>query len=334
MCASRLDDRDETLLALLRQAGELPCSGAEIGRALGISRAGVWKRIERLRQAGFQVEAIHRQGYRLVAESDFPSLERMQPHLAADALFNPHYLKLFSETDSTNRQLAQLARSGAPEGSLCCAEVQTQGRGRLQRSWYSAAGDNLTFSLLLRPEMAPGKASQITLLAGLALAESLRHTFQVGGLQLKWPNDILLHGRKCAGILTEMAAEPEQVEYVIVGVGINVNGDGSHFPEEIQQTATTIEMIKGSRISRSALLAHFLNRMGYWYQRYMAEGFEALRQPWLEHADIAGRRVRINLHKEQFEATAEALDEEGFLLVKRDGGERERVIAGDVALLS
>ncbi|MEG3640955.1 biotin--[acetyl-CoA-carboxylase] ligase [Magnetococcus sp. PR-3] len=334
MGETELSAQDLKLLKLLREHGQSPCSGAHIGQMLEVSRAAVWKRVERLRQAGYGIEALHRRGYRLLQEPDFPSMERLQPHLTDQALFNGACAHFYEQTDSTNVRASLLAREGAPEGTLCCADAQRGGRGRMQRVWESPAGENLYFSLVLRPHILPTDAAQITLLAGLALAQALHEDMGVEDLYLKWPNDILVGGRKVAGILTEMMAEPDRVRYIILGVGINVNGRLHSMPTELQQTATTLRECVGTSLDRSRLLAVFLERLGFWYRQFLQEGFEPLRQPWLSYGGVEGRRVRVQLYAETFTGVAHSLNHSGCLLVERDDtGVLTTVVAGDVNLL-
>ncbi|ABK43985.1 biotin--acetyl-CoA-carboxylase ligase [Magnetococcus marinus MC-1] len=334
MAKGALSSLDEKLVALLVAHGEIPCSGAAIGAGLGISRAAVWKHIQGLRQRGYRIEALHRRGYRLLGEPDFPSLERMQPYLTALSLLHPKQAYFFAETDSTNARASQLARDGAPEGTLCCADAQSGGRGRMQRVWVSPAGENLYFSVVLKPAIAPNDAAQITLLAGLALAQTLRDDLHIEDLYLKWPNDILIGGRKVAGILTEMMAEPERVRYIVVGVGVNVNGRVGDMPADLQCIATTLRESSGRSFDRSQLLARFLDRLGYWYRQFLQGGFAPLRESWLQYGDIQGRRVRVNFYAESFTGVAESMDQNGCLLVTRDDtGALTTVVAGDVNLL-
>ncbi len=325
------------LLAALRADRGKPVSGRAIGEMLDISRAAVWKRVEALRKSGYLIESIPRRGYLLQDEPDTPTASAIARGLDAETrrhgLFSQEKIHFFSSVDSSNDKAAAMARSTAPDGTVVVADHQSMGRGRLGRVWDSPGGVNLYFSLILKPEIEPRYASQLTLLTGLALAEAIGVT-GVAGVQIKWPNDILLTGRKVAGILTEMAVEENRVQHVIVGVGVNVNSSVADLAPELATIAVTIADQLKKKVKRSALMADFLNRFGVWYRRYLDSGFAAIRPVWLEMSGILGQRVRINLAKESFTGRAVDLDADGFLLVKRDkDGTQARVLAGDVLLL-
>ncbi|MBF0138522.1 MAG: biotin--[acetyl-CoA-carboxylase] ligase [Magnetococcus sp. DMHC-1] len=262
--------------------------------------------------------------------------------LLSPGLFQAERYHYLVEVGSTNEDVVTRARAGAPEGTVVVAESQTRGRGRLGRSWVSPPGVNLCFSILLRPRMNPGRTFQLTLLAGLALAETIREA-GFADVAIKWPNDLLLRGRKLAGILTEMSAEMDQVHHVVVGVGLNVHATTALFPPELQATAISLADIcaeSGSLVAspvpllRRHLLVGFLKRFETWYHQYQEEGFGVVRNAWLAMARIQERRVKVNLIKEQFTGVAQDMDADGFLLVRRDdNGTVSRVVAGDVALV-
>lgn len=229
--------------------------------------------------------------------------------------------------DSTNTWAASLARAGAGEGTLVVAERQTRGRGRLGRVWVSPSGVNLAFSVVLRPGIAPRQASQLTLLAGVALREVV-----VGlgcdAVRLKWPNDLLIHGRKVAGILAEMSLVGERVNFVVLGVGINVNT--VDFPVELMGRAGSLAQVLGRPLSRAAVLGGFVGALMEWYGRWLVEGFAPVRLAWLDNAAMMGQRVVVTQGGETLAGVAVDLDGEGCLLVRGDGGGVVRVVAGDV----
>ncbi len=315
-------------------------SGTELGRRLGISRAAVWKRIQGLQRAGYRIQSVRGLGYQLCGEPDSLAPEAVEP-LLTGTLFRPDGYRFFPELGSSNEEVVAQARAGAAEGLVVVADCQTAGRGRLDRSWSSPPGVNLYFSFLLRPALPPGRTFQLTLLAGLALAETLVG-LGIAGLAIKWPNDLLLDGRKLGGILTEMAAEPDHVQYVVVGVGLNVNQPRAAFPPELQGIAATLREVPpsgggGDPVDfwpRRVILAGFLRNFATWYRRFLQEGFPPVRQGWLRYAAIRDRRVQVNLLHERFSGQAVDMDPEGFLLVKQDDGPVRKVVAGDVALLS
>jgi BirA family transcriptional regulator, biotin operon repressor / biotin---[acetyl-CoA-carboxylase] ligase len=328
---------EEQLLNTLRDAKGEPVSGRLLGKELGISRAAVWKRVEGLRKSGYHVESYPRRGYVLVGEPDTPTPGAVGSCLGsevlADGLFSPEKIQFFATLDSTNVYAGKIAREGALDGTVVVADCQSQGRGRLGRVWDSPSGVNLYFSLILRPHIEPRYAAQLTLLTGLAMAE----TISVAGaddVEIKWPNDLLLGGKKVAGILTEMAVEENRVQFVVVGVGVNVNVETSDLTPEISKIAATLSNHLKKKVKRSAFLADFLSRFLGWYRLYLANGFAPIRSIWLERSRIKGRRVQVNLVGESFSGVAVDLDIDGFLLVKRDDtGKEARVLAGDVLLL-
>ncbi|MBF0159074.1 MAG: biotin--[acetyl-CoA-carboxylase] ligase [Magnetococcales bacterium] len=234
--------------------------------------------------------------------------------------------------DSTSRVAMAMARDGAPEGTVVVADQQTQGRGRVDRSWYHHPDKNLAFSCILRPAIAPMQAAQLTLLAGVALAESVA-ALGVEGATLKWPNDLLISGRKAAGILSEMILQGQQVMAVVIGVGVNVNTDLSDFPTELRQTAISLSHAQSSGLvplSRSRLLVSFLDYLTDWYRRLLAQGFEPVRQRWLAMASLMGQPVRVMLDHGLITAVAVDLDRDGFLLINHPDRGLFRVVSGDL----
>lgn len=281
---------------------------------------------------------------------DTPTHATMAPFLTG-ALFRPGLYHFFPSLDSTNRYAAWLAQEGALEGTVVVADHQTQGRGRLGRRWSSPVGLNLYFSVVLRPVMAPHEAAQLTLLAGLALAQTVAHA-GAESVEIKWPNDLLLSGRKLAGILTEMRTDSHGIQYVIVGIGINIHGNANLFPVELRDKVVTLaEFLRDGvhqPIYRPLFLGSALQQLAYWYERFQREGFGALRQDWLAFSRVCGRQVQVNLTSspslddavvpwseppESFFGQALSLDADGFLLVQRQNGVVTRVLAGDVTIL-
>jgi BirA family transcriptional regulator, biotin operon repressor / biotin---[acetyl-CoA-carboxylase] ligase len=330
-------DQQLQLLDALREAHGKPVSGRAIGQLLSISRAAVWKRVENLRKTGYQIESVPREGYILVSEPDTPTAAAVGRCLSGDVLedglFTEEKLLFFPSLNSTNEKASAIARSGAVDGTVVVADHQTQGRGRLGRVWDSPAGVNLYFSLILRPAIEPRYAAQLTLLTGLAMAETISAA-GADSVEIKWPNDLLLGGKKVAGILTEMVVEENQIQFVIVGVGVNVNVSLSDFMPEIAGIAATLAGHLKKKVKRSTFLADFLSRFCFWYRRYLSEGFAPIRSIWLERSGIQGRRVQVNMLSESYAGRAIDLDADGFLLVKReDSGLEARVLAGDVLLL-
>ena len=237
-----------------------------------------------------------------------------------------HY---FAEIGSTNSYARWLAEQGAREGELVIAESQTDGRGRLGRRWVSPPHVNLYFSLILRPKLPPARAPQITLMAAVALVEALQPFLPVAPI-IKWPNDILVDGKKLAGILTEMSCGPERVDFVILGIGVNINYPPALMPKEIRQRATSVLAEGQKKISREDFLRRLIHDLDRCYGEIEEVGFGALAPRWEAHFGSRGQRVRIELLDQVMFGTAKGIDQDGALLLEDDRGEMQRVIAGDV----
>ncbi|MBM2803021.1 MAG: Biotin--[acetyl-CoA-carboxylase] ligase [Deltaproteobacteria bacterium] len=239
---------------------------------------------------------------------------------------NFHY---FAELDSTNTYARQLAENGAGEGEIVIAEAQTQGRGRLGRRWQSPPFANLYFSVILRPELPPAQAPQITLTAAVALAETVAW-FIAQPAVIKWPNDILVHGKKLAGILTEASCDAERVHYVIVGIGVNLNYRVAAMPEEIRAQATSIAELTGKSLHRESFLRRLIQGLDRCYGELEEIGFAQLAPRWEAHFGLRGKRVRVELLDQIIVGRAMGIDKDGALLVEEEHGAIKRVIAGDV----
>jgi BirA family transcriptional regulator, biotin operon repressor / biotin---[acetyl-CoA-carboxylase] ligase len=320
------DRRLAALLALLTENATIVISGARIAREVGMSRSTVWRWVEELRKLGVQVKGERRTGYFLEKVPDVltPDLlrKRMKGNLFGKRVFH------FFKTDSTNRVCMELGYAGEPEGTVVMAEAQTAGRGRSGRSWHSERGTGLYFTVLLRPRLAPAQAPLLTMLAGVSAHTAIAaHTGFIP--ELKWPNDLLLNGKKLGGILTEMHAEPNQVRFVIVGIGINVNQE--KFPLELSSIATSIRRESGRESYRLELLARLLAQFESDYNRFLREGPAFVIDRFESVSSFArGRRVRVDTSVETFTGTTSGLSPEGLLLVARENGSIVTVIAGDV----
>lgn len=237
-----------------------------------------------------------------------------------------HY---FAELDSTNTRARELAESGAAEGEIVIAESQTQGRGRLGRRWESPPLSNLYLSIVLRPGLPPKHAPQITLAAAVALVETVG-SFLPRPPVIKWPNDILIDGKKLAGILTEAACDTECVQYVILGIGLNLNYRAETMPETLRQRATSMADRAGENLSRETVLVRLIHDLDRCYGELEESGFAALRPRWETHFGLRGRRVRVELGDQTIIGRAQGIDHEGALIVETDDEQRRSIIAGDV----
>jgi BirA family biotin operon repressor/biotin-[acetyl-CoA-carboxylase] ligase len=252
---------------------------------------------------------------------------RVQQTLAGGRFGNPlHY---FREIGSTNSHARQLAEAGATEGTMVVAESQSKGRGRLGRRWESPPFTNLYLSILLRPKLAPADAAQITLMAAVALADAV-DAFVPGQAAIKWPNDILIGKKKLAGILTEASCDAEHVDYVILGIGINLNYTSDAMPEEIRRRATSLLEITGKPVQRESFLQGLLQGIERCYGELERAGFAALAQRWQSYFAWRGRRVRVESFDQVTIGTAKGIDRDGALMLIDDQGREQRILAGDV----
>jgi len=319
---------EELVLAFLAEAGDEYVSGEAISDKLGLTRAAVWKHVESLRAHGYRIDALPARGYRLVEVPD-----RLTP-LELRPLLNTHdlgqELHWYEELGSTNDRAKELAEEGAEHGEVVIAEAQTAGRGRRGRSWVSPPRKNLYFSVVLRPELPPARAPELTLVASVALCDALRLAGVEAGI--KWPNDLLASGRKIAGVLTELAAEPDRVHWAVLGAGVNVNARREDFPEELRDEATSVLIERGQPAPRALLAAACFTALEDWLDRHAEEGFGPIREAWRARTVTLGREVVAKADGREIAGTAEDIDETGALLVRGPAG-LERVLAGDVKLV-
>ncbi|HML32813.1 MULTISPECIES: biotin--[acetyl-CoA-carboxylase] ligase [Sporomusa] len=316
------------ILELLKKNSDQYISGENISQLLKVSRTAVWKHIRALKQAGYEIEAHPRLGYvfRQMTERLLPG--EIKAHLTSSVLGREiHY---FSEIDSTNNAAKKLAADGCPEGTIVVAEEQLTGRGRLARGWYSPFGKGIWLSVVLRPPFAPMEAAKCTLMAAVGINRAI-NAVTGAGCGIKWPNDILCKGRKVVGILTEMSAEMDAINYVVIGIGVNVNMEEQDFPEEIAATATSLAMAAGCRIPRMKLLTAILAELENVYSTVKTSGFAPILAEWKSQSITLGQQVAVNGIDRNFTGLAVDIDADGALLIKTPQG-IERVLAGDVSI--
>jgi BirA family transcriptional regulator, biotin operon repressor / biotin---[acetyl-CoA-carboxylase] ligase len=321
---------DAQILSALRNAGEGSVSGAELSQKLGISRAAIWARIEELRRLDYDIEASPHQGYRLLSAPDTLHADDLLSRLGRTEVIGRD-IRVFAQTTSTNDVIEKLARDGVKEGAVVFAESQTRGRGRLGRQWVSPRHKGLWFSVLLRPQLRPQETTQLTVASAAALVRGIR---LATGLrpEIKWPNDILIRGRKLAGILTELHAELDRVKYVILGIGVDVNLGAGDFPPELRRSATSLKLEAGRAILRPELAALILRELDQAYAKVRGGAFAEVADAWEADCSTLGREVVIRVGDRRIRGRAESLGEDGALLLRTDHGHLERVIGGDVTL--
>jgi BirA family biotin operon repressor/biotin-[acetyl-CoA-carboxylase] ligase len=316
------------LLNFLREEDSF-VSGEILATRVGLSRAGVWKRLHRLKSLGYIIEGEPRRGYRLLSAPDKLLPEEILYRLGTKTLRGPIYH--FETADSTNDRAKILGTQGAPEGTLVVAETQTVGRGRLGRTWSSPKGAGIYVSVLLRPALPPGELPQITLSTAVAVVRALARAVQVTP-GIKWPNDLILNGKKLGGILTEMETESDQIRYLVVGMGLNINNPD--FPPELGGRATSLFYEEGRHFSRLAILQAWLEEFETLYQQFLARGFPEILEEWQRHSVTLGRYVTVRQGLRQVEGLARKVAPDGALLLETARGEVVRVTSGEITLES
>ena len=302
-------------------------SGQELCSQLGVSRAAVWKVIRQLEGEGYDIEAVRNRGYRLVGQKN--AFGQAELECCLDGSFGKP-VQYYPVVDSTNTRAKALAEEGASHGTLVVADCQESGKGRRGRSWTSPSGVNLYMSLILRPDILPSLASMVTLVAALAVRKGILETAGCE-TQIKWPNDLVSGGKKVCGILTEMSAELEGIHYIVVGIGINANIDA--FPPEVAETATSIFLETGERISRSRLAAAVMKAFEEYYDQFIEAGsLKNLVDEYNEKMANKDRTVKVLDPAGEYQGVALGINEKGELLVKTDSGHIRRIVSGEVSV--
>jgi len=322
--------RDSQILRALREVGEAGASGAALAKQLGVSRAAIWNHIQDLRRHGYDIEASPHHGYILRGTPDALHGDDLMARLPRGRVIGRD-IRVFGETTSTNDIADKLARDGVPEGIVVFAESQSKGRGRLGRQWMSPAGRGLWFSILLRPPLRPTAATQLTVLSAVAVARAIERECGLRP-EIKWPNDIMFGDRKVAGILLELGAELDHIRHVVLGIGIDVNIAPDEFPPELRAVATSLREQLGRPLDRPALATAVLRELDHLYARLKGGDFPEIGDEWMRRCATLGRRVVIRIGDRFIHGHAEALDEDGALLVRTEHGRLERIVGGDVGV--
>ena len=327
----RMSTKQQLLIYLKEDKGTW-VSGEFLAHKMAVSRSAVWKHIGSLKDDGYVIESSRKRGYLLRQTSDLLLADEIREGLNTNVLGKGEIFH-FRETDSTNIRAKYLASEGAREGTVVVAEKQTQGRGRRGRTWFSPSGEGIYTSIILRPPISPNEAPKLTLMASVAVAEALLSLTSLK-IKIKWPNDILIKGRKVAGILTEISTEMDRIDYVVIGVGLNVNTPRKGFSPDIAHTATSVFMETGKVFPRIALLRAFLEWLEIYYEAFKTKGFDPILNRWKHLADIIGRRISVDLMDNVRVGKVLDVDKDGFLILQDRTGTIERIISGDVTLLS
>ena len=315
------------ILELLQNCPDF-ISGQELSERFGVSRTAVWKVIRQLEAEGYVIQAVRNKGYRLTAQPDLLTEETIQNQIHTE--WAGQQLVVFSETDSTNDQAKKLAEEGAGQGLLVVSDSQTAGKGRRGRSWESRVGEGIFMTLLLKPDIAPGNASMLTLVMALAVRAGIR---QVTGIdtQIKWPNDVVLNGKKLVGILTEMSAQMNYIEYLVTGIGINANL--REFPEELEDKATSLQKEIGHKVNRSALIAECMEKIEENYEIFVkTQDLSGLMAAYQEALVNQDQQVRVLEPGHEYTGVARGINAMGELLVEKEDGTITEVYAGEVSV--
>lgn len=321
------------ILALLRNS-EGYVSGQQLCDKFDVTRTAVWKVINQLKEEGYLIESVPRKGYRLVeSPADILSISEISSRLTTK--WAGRKLFYYDVTGSTNNDAKRLAEEGNPHGTVVVADIQNAGKGRRGRSWQTLSGTALSFTLLLRPEFAADKASMITLVMALSVAEAVEEAAGVTAT-IKWPNDIVVNKKKICGMLTEMTMTPEmdEIQYIVVGAGINVNnGSPEEFQEEIRSTATSLKIETGRQINRAELLGSVLVRFEVNYAIFLETlDLSQLRDAYQRHLQGVGDEVRVLDPAGEYTGVSQGIDDRGELIVIKDNGEKVQVYAGEVSV--
>lgn len=315
------------ILKLLKETNGY-VSGQELCRRFGVSRTAVWKVINQLKEEGYEIEAVRNRGYVLKGAGDVLSEAELLSCLETE--WAGGRTVYFDATDSTNAQAKRLAEAHAPHGTLVVSDRQDGGKGRRGRSWASPSGVGIWMSLILRPKIDPSLASMLTLVAALAVRKGILEETGLSPL-IKWPNDLVLNGKKICGILTEMSTELMEIQYVITGIGINVNQ--KEFPPEIRDTATSLSLEAGRSFRRSSLIAAILKAFEKDYEAFLKTGdLSLLLEEYNACLVNRGKEVCILDPSGEYRAVAEGIDESGSLLVTLPDGTRREIISGEVSV--
>lgn len=316
-------------MELLRKNIGQPVSGEEMSQKLSISRTAIWKHIQNLKHSGYDIRAVYKKGYTLYSSPDLLLPNEILTKLTTKSLGRNIIYQ--TSVDSTNNIAKKAAFDGCEHGTIVVAEEQVGGKGRLARGWFSPLGRGIWFSLVLRPPFLPQEAPKFTLLMAVALAQAFEKYPEVK-IAIKWPNDILLNERKLVGILTEMNAEMEAINYIVIGTGINVNVPKDIAPQDIQDKLVSLADVCSNAIDRVKLLTVILKELEELYEKVLQEGFSFVLDRWREYSVTLGSKVKVIAPGETFVGLAKDIDESGALVVEKDDGTSQKVLAGDVSI--
>jgi BirA family biotin operon repressor/biotin-[acetyl-CoA-carboxylase] ligase len=323
---------EKEVLRLLRDKAGQYLSGQAMSRELGVSRASVWKAVQSLRGKGFHIASSVNRGYKL--ESGPEHIEGLDIEVGLSTRIIGTSVFSFDSLPSTIDKAVALAQEGAPEGTVVVAEAQTGGRGRLGRTWSSPAGVGIWSSIILRPSIPPREAPKLTLLIAVGVAKTLNERYRLNA-RIKWPNDVIVNGKKICGVLTELLAEQDAVRYIIASFGLNVNQTRSGFPDEVARIATSMRIEAGRKLDRPRVFKDILMELDTQYVHFIppGRGSASILEQWRELSCTLGKHVKVQLRDESIEGIARDIDDDGSLIIELADGGLLSVAYGDVTIL-
>jgi BirA family transcriptional regulator, biotin operon repressor / biotin---[acetyl-CoA-carboxylase] ligase len=317
------------LLDAFTNAGDSYLSGQYLAELVGCSRTAIWKHIEELRKEGFELEAVRRKGYRILKTPEKITADEIRLGLTTKFIGrNIHYEE---SVETTQRIAHRLAYENVPEGTVVIADEQRAGRGRMDRKWHSPKYTGIWMSIILRPNIPLIQAPQMTLLAAVAVVQAIEeHTDLNPGI--KWPNDILINGKKVTGILTELQAEADRINSIIIGIGMNVNQAIEDFPIEIQEIATSLLIESGKISSRADIIKAIFMNMEKLYFLYLDQGFLPIKLLWESYAISIGKSITARTLLETIVGKALGITDEGVLKIEDEQGVIHHVYSADIEI--
>ncbi len=317
------------ILAMLKENEDTFVSGQLISEILGVSRASIWKYINKLKDEGYEIESISKNGYKLISCPDLLVEQEINTYL--NTKYIGRNIVYFHSIDSTNTKAKEIGRLDIIDGTVVISEEQTAGRGRVGRQWISPKYKGIWMSIILKPDMEPSNASNITLIAAAAVTKALKD-FDVD-VQIKWPNDIILKNKKLGGILTEMSSELNLIEYIIIGIGINVNNSEEDFSDTLEKIATSLKIETAENFNRQKLIGSILNHFETLYEEYIFESnLASTIQVCKKNSILLGKEIQLYHKGVLITATAVDISDEGLLLIQHKDGSVEKIISGEVSM--
>ncbi|GGG17648.1 bifunctional ligase/repressor BirA [Lysinibacillus alkalisoli] len=322
--------KDKIVKKLLASNGEA-VSGQQLADEFNVSRTAIWKHMKTLQEEGYSFETIKKKGYVLTGVPNTVTAAQIKAELQTEQFGQDIYY--YDVVDSTQNIAHRLAQDGAKHGTVVISEEQTAGKGRLMRPWESTRQKGIWLTVILRPDVPPHRAPQFTLVTAVAVVQALQELLVQAKPQIKWPNDVLINGKKCTGILTEMQAESDVIQALLIGIGINVSQSEADFPKELQSIATSLKLEEGIDIDRSKLIATLLHKLEIYTALYVTDGFDQIRKLWEANSCTIGQRLEVTTARETFIGEAIGITNDGVLRVQKDDGEVKEIYTADIKIL-